>query len=103
MLTTPGHEGKIYELGGDENLTYVELAQVISDVSGKPVRFQNVSESDYANALQQAGLDADHAKVIADADAGIGRGFLEVTSGDLQKLLGRPSTPAAEVFRAALA
>ncbi|MFD6162599.1 SDR family oxidoreductase [Nocardia sp. NPDC060256] len=103
VLTTDGHAGQVYELGGDERLTYAELAQAISTAAGKPVRYQDLPEADYAAALQQAGLDTDYAKVLADADAGIPKGLLDVTSGDLQKLLGRPSTSAVDVFRAALA
>ncbi|MGY4100101.1 SDR family oxidoreductase [Nocardia sp. R16R-3T] len=103
VLTTDGHAGRIYELGGDERLTYAELAQVISQVSGKPVRYENLSEQDYRAALEQAGLPGAYAAVLADVDAGINAGILDVDSGDLQKLLGRPSTPAADVIRAALA
>ncbi|MFQ6326574.1 SDR family oxidoreductase [Nocardia sp. CWNU-33] len=103
VLTTDGHEGKIYELGGDERLTYAELAQVISEASGKPVRYENLSQADYSAALQQAGLDAGYAAALADADTGIASGILDVDSGDLQKLIGRASTPAVEVFRAGLA
>ncbi|MGW5228876.1 SDR family oxidoreductase [Nocardia niigatensis] len=102
VLTTDGHEGKVYELGGDETLSYAELAQVISEVSGKPVRYQDLSQADYAAALRAAGLDAGYAAALADADAGIADGILAVDSGDLRRLLGRPSTPVAEVFRAAL-
>ncbi|WP_194816237.1 SDR family oxidoreductase [Nocardia sp. XZ_19_385] len=102
VLTSEGHAGRIYELGGDERLTYSELAQVISEASGKPVRYENLPESDYAAALEGAGLPAAVAKALADADTGISQGVLDVDSGDLQKLLGRPSTPAVEVFRAAL-
>ncbi|MFE3261086.1 SDR family oxidoreductase [Nocardia sp. NPDC059229] len=102
VLTTDGHEGKVYELGGDETLSYAELAQVISEVAGKPVRYQDLPQADYAAALQGAGLDAGYAAALADADAGIADGILAVDSGDLQRLLGRPSTPVAEVFRAAL-
>ncbi|MFC9438146.1 SDR family oxidoreductase [Nocardia sp. NPDC057030] len=102
VLTTDGRAGQVYELGGDERLTYAELAEVISSVAGRPVRYQNLPQADYAAALQQAGLPADYAHALADADAGIQQALLDVTSGDLQKLLGRPSTPAAEVFRTAL-
>ncbi|MFE3760091.1 SDR family oxidoreductase [Nocardia tengchongensis] len=102
VLTTDGHEGKVYELGGDETLSYAELAQVISGVSGKPVRYQDLPQADYAAALQGAGLDGGYAAALADADAGIANGILAVDSGDLQRLLGRPTTPVAEVFRAAL-
>ncbi|WP_194832083.1 SDR family oxidoreductase [Nocardia sp. XZ_19_369] len=102
VLTTDGHAGRVYELGGDEHLTYADLAQVISAAAGKPVRYENLAEADYAAALEQAGLPAAYAKALADADAGIATGILDVHSGDLQKLLGRASTPAVEVFRAAL-
>ncbi|MFQ6393685.1 SDR family oxidoreductase [Nocardia sp. KC 131] len=103
VLTSDGHEGKVYELGGDERLTYAELAQVISEASGKPVRYENLPQADYNAALVQAGLDAGYAAVLADADAGIASGILDVDSGDLQKLIGRASTPVVDVFRAALA
>ncbi|MFI9401822.1 SDR family oxidoreductase [Nocardia sp. NPDC052316] len=102
VLTTDGHADQVYELGGDEHLTYAELAQVISAAAGKPVRYENLAEADYAAVLEQAGLPAAYAKTLADADAGIATGILDVHSGDLQKLLGRASTPAVEVFRAAL-
>ncbi|MGV9612699.1 SDR family oxidoreductase [Nocardia xishanensis] len=102
VLTTDGHEGRVYELGGDERLTYAELAQAISEAAGKPVRYENLAEADYAAVLEQAGLPAVYAKALADADTGIAAGVLDVDSGDLQKLIGRPSTPAVEVFRAAL-
>ncbi|MEU1547127.1 SDR family oxidoreductase [Nocardia sp. NPDC005745] len=102
VLTTDGHAGGVYELGGGESLTYAELAQAISEAAGKPVRYENLSEADYAAALIQAGLPAAYAETLADADAGIARGILDVRSGDLEKLLGRPATRAVEVFRAAL-
>ncbi|KIA64801.1 SDR family oxidoreductase [Nocardia vulneris] len=103
VLTTEGHEGQVYELGGDEHLTYAELAQVISQAAGKPVRYENLTEAQYLATLVQAGVPEEHAKVLADADSGLAAGALDVTSGHLQKLLGRSSTPALEVFRAALA
>ncbi|MEV0028572.1 SDR family oxidoreductase [Nocardia sp. NPDC050793] len=102
VLITDGHEGRVYELGGDDRLTYAELAHAISEAAGKPVRYENLAEADYAAVLEKAGLPAGYAKALADADTGIAAGVLDVDSGDLQKLLGRPSTPAVEVFRAAL-
>ncbi|MBF6172997.1 SDR family oxidoreductase [Nocardia blacklockiae] len=103
VLAGGEHAGQVYELGGDEHLTYSDLARVISEVSGTPVRYQDLSQDDYAAALEKSGLPSDYARVLADADTGIRAGLLDVGSGDLQKLIGRPSTPVAEVFRAALA
>jgi hypothetical protein len=38
-----------------------------------------------------------------DADAGVARGELHVTSGDLSKLIGRPTTPLRDAIAVALA
>ncbi|WP_067474842.1 SDR family oxidoreductase [Nocardia amamiensis] len=102
VLTTDGHAGRVYELGGGASLTYDELAQAISDAAGKPVRYVNLPERDYGAALVQAGLPEEYAKALSDADTGVARGLLDVRTGDLEKLLGRPATPAVDVFRAAL-
>ncbi|MCC3317619.1 SDR family oxidoreductase [Nocardia africana] len=103
VLTTDGHAGRIYELGGDEHLSLADVAQVISNASGKPVRYQDLPQGEYLAGLEKAGVPGDFARVLADSDAGLRAGWLDVTSGDLQKLIGRPSTPAAEVLRRALA
>jgi NAD(P)H dehydrogenase (quinone) len=98
VLTGEGHEGRVYELGGDEALTGADLAAAAAEAKGTPVRYADLAEDDYAAALRAAGLEEQYAAVLADADAGIGAGLLEVTTGDLTKLLGRPATPAATVF-----
>lgn len=103
VLTSEGHAGRSYELGGDEPLTMTDLARVISEVAGTSVRYQDLPRNEYAEVLEKAGMPADFASVYADSDTGIGAGWLEVTGGDLQKLIGRPSTPVAEVLRAGIA
>ena len=85
----------MYELGGDERLTYSELAEVISSVLGKPVSYKDLPQAEYAAVLEGAGLPAPIASMLADSDAGVAVGALDTESGDLQKLIGRNSTPAA--------
>ncbi|MDJ0392533.1 SDR family oxidoreductase [Rhodococcus sp. G-MC3] len=98
VLLTDGHEGKIYELGGDERLTYNDLAAVIAEVTGKPVEYKDVSEAEYTEVLKGAGLPGFVAEMLASADAGIARGELDTDSGDLQKLIGRSSSPVAGIL-----
>ncbi|MFD6454589.1 NmrA family NAD(P)-binding protein [Nocardia sp. NPDC060220] len=98
VLTGEGHEGRVYELGGDEALTGADLAAAVTEAKGSPVRYADLAKDDYAAALRAAGLEEQYAAVLADADAGIGEGLLEVTTGDLTKLLGRPATSASTVF-----
>ena len=39
LFSSPAHQGKTYELNGPEAVTYTEVAEMISKVSGKPARY----------------------------------------------------------------
>jgi NAD(P)H dehydrogenase (quinone) len=92
-----------YELGGDEPLTMDETAALLSDATGQSIAYNGMPVEQYAAVLAQAGLPEPAAQVLADASAAIARGELETDSGDLQRLLGRPSTPVKTTFEQALA
>lgn len=96
------HLGRVYELGGDEHLSGADLAALIAAAAGQPVVYQDLPESDYTALLVGAGVPEAMAQILADADAQASRGGLDTDSGDLRLLIGRPSTPAADVIAAAL-
>jgi NAD(P)H dehydrogenase (quinone) len=102
VLTQDGHTGATFELGGTA-FTLTELAATISDVLGTPIAYRDMSVADYTGALAGAGLPADMAAAVADADAGLSRGELFTASEDLAKLIGRPATTAREAFSTAAA
>lgn len=103
VLTTEGHEGKTYELAGDTAWTLKDLAAELSRQTGKDIPYVDVPEADYAAALAKAGVPADFAALIAGWDADAAKGALYSDDRTLSKLLGRPSTPLAEVVKEALA
>lgn len=92
VLTGDGHTKAVYELGGDESFTLAELAEVVSACTGREVGYQDLPVADFEQALVDAGLPAPVAATFADVDARIARGALHVTTGDLARLLGRPTT-----------
>jgi len=91
---------RTYELGGPA-FDLSELARVISEVTGTPVTYRDLPAQQYASWLQEGGLDEASARFVAALDASIAHGDLETDSGDLARLLGRPTTPVADVVRAA--
>ena len=93
--------GTTYELGGDDAFTLAELAEAVSEVSHRPVTYQDLPAPDYAQVLTQAGLPEPYAAILADSDLGVARGDLLVTSGDLSRLIGRPTTSMRDAVRAA--
>lgn len=102
VLTDDGHLGATYELGGTP-FTLTELAATISDVLGTHITYQDMPVADYTSTLTAAGLPAEMAAAVADADAGLARGELFTASDDLVKLIGRPATTAYEAFQQAAA
>jgi len=103
VLTTTGHEGKVYELAGDDSFSLDELAAQVSKQTGKPVAYRNLPEADYAKALEGFGLPAGLAGAIAGYDVAAGNGALQDDGRALSKLIGRPTKPFARSVQEALA
>ncbi|MGQ2909075.1 MAG: SDR family oxidoreductase [Aliihoeflea sp.] len=103
VLTTPGHDGKTYELAGDDSFSLAELAAEVSKQTGKPIAYTDTPQADYARTLEGFGLPAGLSAAIAGWDAAAGKGALFDDGRTLSKLIGRPTTPFAQTVKAALA
>ncbi|KUM35086.1 SDR family oxidoreductase [Arthrobacter sp. EpRS71] len=101
VLVADDQAGKVYELGGDHAFSLDQLASEISSAAGREIAYNDLPANEYQQILVGAGVPEAFAEILADSDLGIARGDLLVTSGDLQKLIGRPSTPLSEAVRSA--
>ena len=99
VLTSNGHQGKTYELAGDQAYTLTDLAVEISRQTGKTIPYNNLSEAGYAAALIQIGLPASVAAMVSGWDVSASKNNLYDDGKTLSKLLGRPTTPLAEVVK----
>ncbi len=102
VLTGEGHENKTYELGGDEAWSFAEYAAELSRQTGREIVYAPVSVDAYVGILTGAGVPEPLAAIFAGVDASIEKGELVVSSGDLSRLAGRPTTPFAEAIAAAV-
>lgn len=102
VLTGEGHENQTYELGGDEAWGFAEYAAELSKQTGKEIAYNSVSIEEYTGILAGAGLPAPLAAILAGVDGSIAKGELVVSSGDLSRLAGRPTSPLSEAITAAL-
>lgn len=100
VLTASGHEGQVYELAGDTAWTYDDLAAALSEAIGAPVSYQRVDGPTLVDLLKGAGLPEETAGFVAALDENIADGALaDNASGDLRRLIGRPTTPLVDVLR----
>jgi uncharacterized protein YbjT (DUF2867 family) len=91
-LTMPEHRGKIYELNGPEALTYAELAKKISGVTGREVRYVDISVEQQRNAMRDQQMPEWLITALLDLQAYYTGGQGGQVDGVLANLLGRAPT-----------
>ncbi|MET9799224.1 NAD(P)H-binding protein [Streptomyces sp. NPDC006368] len=96
------HLGRAYELSGDVAWSFAEYAAEVARQSGEPVTYEDVPAGTHLDILTGAGVPEPFAAILVDVDRAIGRGRLSATSGDLARLIGRPTTPLADSVARAL-
>lgn len=99
VLTTPGHEGQVYELSGDVAWTFTEFAAAAQEVLGTPVRYEALTPEQEQERLVGLGLDEGTAGFVVALNGNSRDGLLGGTNGDLARLLGRPTEPLVDTLR----
>jgi len=89
ILTTSGHVGKEYDFTNEEAVSYKEIAQAISEVSGKMINYISPSVEDYGKTLSNYGLPAEVIGIFSSFAVAQAQGELDTVSADLEKILGR--------------
>jgi NAD(P)H dehydrogenase (quinone) len=102
VLVADDQAGRVYELGGDTAFTLGEYAAALTAESGTEVVYRDLPAEDLTAVLTGAGLPEPYAAILTDSDLGLARGELQADTGDLSRLIGRPTTTPAEAIRAAL-
>ncbi|GAB3297870.1 SDR family oxidoreductase [Pseudoclavibacter terrae] len=94
-----GHEGKVYEFSGDKAWDFDEFAKTLADAIGRDVEYRALTTQEHRAALTSNGVDERAIDFITGLDTNIRDGALGLTTGDLSRVSGRPTTPLAETLR----
>jgi NAD(P)H dehydrogenase (quinone) len=89
VLTTPGHEGKIYDLTGPELINHQDFAKLLADVTGRRVRAIEVDDATFMAREIRAGMPEALVKLDASFGVALRANSLNIRSDVLQILLGR--------------
>lgn len=95
VLTSDGHENKIYELSG-KPLSQSEFAAMLSRVLDINVPYKEVTDDEYAQMLKDNGVPEGVVGFVVAIQQGIQTGALDVESDDLATLLGHEPTTAED-------
>ena len=116
VLTTPGHEGAVYEITGPELYSFREAATLAAEIGGRPVEYVPVSQEEKLAFFDAAGIPRDYVEGETNADGtgiwgseemvsyerAIRQGFFSICSRHVEMLTGRPARTLREVFLANL-
>jgi uncharacterized protein YbjT (DUF2867 family) len=98
-LTEEGHAGQLYDLTGPRLVTFAEAVAQIAQASGRPIRFTPVSMTEYANALEEAGLPAQIVELIRYLFTDVLDGRNASVKDGVIRALGRPPRDFSDYVR----
>lgn|GEM_PF-17898 len=100
VLTTPGHEGKRYEITGPELINQYDIAKLVAEITGRHIRVVEVDDSAFIARAMQGGASEAAAKLSASFGIATRLNYLNVKSEALQILLGRKPLSVREMLLA---
>jgi uncharacterized protein YbjT (DUF2867 family) len=96
VLTEEGHEGAVYTLTGPAAISFYEVAEALSEVLGKEVRYVDISLEDAKRAMLNMGLSEWRADVLIEYAKAHSEGYSNFTTQDVEQLTGQPATSYKE-------
>ena len=88
-LTTDGHLGKTYTLTGPEALTYAQVAEKLSALLGRTVKYLALTQEQLKQAMQSMGMPPWQVEALAELAAYYTEGPGARVTGDVREVLGR--------------
>jgi NAD(P)H dehydrogenase (quinone) len=96
IMSTDGHDNATYHITSDTAYSFEDVANVLSEISGSTIAYQDVTAEDYIQSATQAGLPAEYAGMFAGFSTAIKENEFVDTSSDLENLIGRKPTSLQE-------
>lgn len=89
VLIGEGYEGKAYDLTGPEALSCEEVAQIMSEETGKPVTFVDIPEGAAREAMVSQGMPGKLADALLELDGVYKAGYSNEVNDEVQSVIGR--------------
>jgi NAD(P)H dehydrogenase (quinone) len=98
VLTTEGHEGRTYDITGPEALAQDELADLLAEVSGRPVKLVRVGDRTLTWGLTRAGAPKPVAKAIVAFGKAVREGYYDIVDPAFTALTGEAPRSLRDVL-----
>ena len=103
VLTTEGHENKEYEITAAKAYSMQEIADLLSEISGKAVAYTSPSPEEFTETLKGFGLPEPIIGMTLGFALAIAQNDLDQTSDIVEKLSGKTTTSMKDFLKAVYA
>lgn len=90
VLTQEGHDGRGYPITGPAALTFGEVARVLAEVSGRPVRHRDVTPEEHRAHFAKSGRPEAWVDHMLHLFALVRAGVFAAVTDDFRRLTGKP-------------
>ena len=95
-------ENAVFDLTGPHSYSHRELADLVSELTGKKVSYEDVTSDQFKASLVSSGFPEMFAPTFVDFDVAIRRGVLGKVTDSVRKLTGKPAEDIREVLKGCL-
>ncbi len=99
ILITSGHDNKSYDISGGTPYSYQEVADGISEITGKKIAYVSPTQEVFHQELSKAGVPSEYIGMFGAFNEAIKQGEFDMEDTTLEKLLGRKSTPLKDYLK----
>ena len=99
VLTTTGHETKEYVIAAETAVSFAEIADLISEITGITVAYNQTDIPSYIAQLVQQGVPDDDAAYLSRFAGAIAGGEFDTNRSDVRQLLGRSPASLTDFLR----
>jgi uncharacterized protein YbjT (DUF2867 family) len=99
LLTTSDHDNRAFDLTGDEALNHDDVAAMLSDVTGRTIRYVDIPSDEMRAPLLQAGLPADYVEFMLMILGYFKAGYAERITDAVRTITGAAPRRFAEYAR----
>lgn len=101
VLSTPGHEHKIYSIASSTAYSFSDIAATLSELAGKTIPYIDADPLQYKETLTRAGVPSEYIGFMGGFAEAIKKDEFNATSQDLEILLGRKPASLKEFLKTA--
>jgi uncharacterized protein YbjT (DUF2867 family) len=98
-LTENGHESRAYSLTGPEALSNTRIAEILSEDTGREIRYVDLPPEQFKQALMGAGTPEWNADALVNLQEFYRAGGASAVTSDVEQLLGRKPTSFEQFSR----